>query len=250
MRPVIVLTNDDGIDSPGLSALVRALRGMGRLFVVAPKTMCSACSHSITIRSRIEVGDLGERDGAHWFAVRGTPGDCILYAMPEVVRQPVDLVVSGINFGANIGVDVHYSGTVAGARQATLQGIPSIAVSIDSRKPKHLETAAEVAARWAKILLALESKLPLCLCINVPDVAHEQLRGEMLVRQDLADVSKNFGGHEGVTTVGDEWPSDTETLNAQMVSVLPLVVDLTSRWGLRVLEDLEVRFWSRGREST
>jgi len=246
MRGVIVATNDDGYESDGLLMLVRALRRVGRVFVVAPRYSCSACSHSITIRRKPAVEDIGEKDGARWFVVDGTPADCILHAMPEVVEGQVRIVVSGINLGANVGVDVHYSGTVAAAKQALLQGIPALGVSIDSREPRHFETAAEVALRWSRLLLATENPEPLCLCINVPDVAPHQLRGETLVRQHLSDVVSEFGAEYGVENVGKEFPTDVEALSAQMVTVLPVDVDVTSIWGLRRVEELEERFWSRG----
>ncbi|RKY15223.1 MAG: 5'/3'-nucleotidase SurE [Planctomycetota bacterium] len=246
MRGVIVVTNDDGYESEGLLVLVRALRRIGRVCVVAPQRPCSASAHSITIRRRPAVQSMGEKDGARWFVVDGTPADCILYAMPEVVEERVRIVVSGINLGANVGVNVHYSGTVAAAKQGLLQGIPSLAVSIDSREPQHLETAAQVALRWSRLLLAVDPPEPLCLCINVPDVAPHQLRGETLVRQDLSAVVGEFGTESGVENVGKAFPTDVEALSAQMVTVLPVTVDATSAWGLKRVQELEERFWSRG----
>jgi len=246
MRGVIVVTNDDGYESEGLQVLVRALRRIGRVCVVAPQHPCSASAHSITIRRKPAVQNRGDKDGVRWFVVDGTPADCILYAMPEVVEGEVGIVVSGINLGANVGMDVHYSGTVAAAKQGLLQGIPSLAVSIDSRRPRHLETAAQVAVRWSRLLLAVDPPEPLCLCINVPDVAPHQLRGETLVRQDLSAVVSEFGTDLGVEKVGKAFPTDIEALSAQMVTVLPVTVDATSVWGLRRIEELEGRFWSRG----
>lgn len=125
----IVLTNDDGYEAPGLQAAFNALRDLGEVVVVAPQTERSACSHTITLRRPLIVERLAHDHYGETFIVEGTPADCVRLAYAELLGRGIDLVVSGVNNGANAGVDVFYSGTVAGAREGGILNIPSIAVS-------------------------------------------------------------------------------------------------------------------------
>jgi 5'-nucleotidase len=125
----VVLTNDDGFEAPGLLAAFEALRGMDGVHVVAPRAERSACSHTITLKSPIGVERITHGGLGTVYAVDGTPADCIRLAFAALIEGPIDLVVSGINRGANAGVDTFYSGTIAGAREAAILGIPAIAVS-------------------------------------------------------------------------------------------------------------------------
>ena len=138
----IVLTNDDGFDAPGLRAAFCALRELGTVHVVAPKTERSACSHAITLRRPIMVHPTKLDGLGTVLAVDGTPADCVRLAIAAIIDQPVDLVVSGINAGANAGVDTYYSGTVAGAREAALLGVPAVAVSQAIRSGVEIDWAA------------------------------------------------------------------------------------------------------------
>ena len=137
----ILLTNDDGYDAPGLRAAFEALRDLGTVHVVAPKEERSACSHTITLRRPITVERKKHPLFGPSFTVDGTPADCVRLATAALVEKPLALVVAGINRGANAGVDTFYSGTVAGAREGAILGIPAIAVSQSIR--------AEVETDWA-----------------------------------------------------------------------------------------------------
>jgi len=125
----ILLTNDDGYDAPGLRAAYEAVRHLGKVHVVAPSTERSACSHTITLRNPIVVKRRTHDLFGPSFAVDGTPADCVRLAWTALIDQPIRLVVSGINHGANAGVDTFYSGTVAGAREGAILGAPAIALS-------------------------------------------------------------------------------------------------------------------------
>jgi 5'-nucleotidase len=129
----ILLTNDDGITAPGMRAMHRALDGLGELTVVAPAKVQSATSHAVTFHRAIEVAWHADEHLAGW-AVDGRPADCVKLALTELLEQPPDLVVSGMNAGANIGVNVLYSGTVAAAREAAMVGLPAVAVSLHLRQ--------------------------------------------------------------------------------------------------------------------
>ncbi|MGD2109188.1 MAG: 5'/3'-nucleotidase SurE [Phycisphaerae bacterium] len=138
----ILLTNDDGYDAPGLGAAFAALRELGEVYVVAPKTERSACSHTITLRRPITVERFALDGLGEAIAVGGAPADCVRLAVAELIDPPVDLVVAGINRGANAGIDTYYSGTVAAAREAAALGLRAIAVSQAIRKDIDIDWAA------------------------------------------------------------------------------------------------------------
>jgi 5'-nucleotidase len=148
----ILLTNDDGVTSDGIQALVSSLAASHEIWVVAPETEKSGGSHSITLRDSIRVRRLGERR----FACRGTPADCVIVSVLGVVPHEIDLVISGINHGPNLGTDILYSGTAAGARQGALMGVPSVALSVGAYKPPFdFSMAADFAARNLEIFREL-----------------------------------------------------------------------------------------------
>jgi len=174
---IILLTNDDGIDAPGLRTLVSRLSGY-EPFVVAPSGHRSSCGHSLGLYSDIEVARRGPRE----WAVSGTPTDCVKLALLEILGERPGLVVSGINPGPNMANNIHYSGTVAAASEAAFWGIPSIAVSIGAAEPSHLSTAADLIADivdrggWKHIP---EGSL---LNVNVPDLPAASLAGQAWTR--------------------------------------------------------------------
>lgn len=141
-KKLILLTNDDGSRSPGLLELKKALEGAGHVIVVAPHQERSACSHSLS-RTTIEAVE----ESVGHYALSGTPADCVIFAVRRMLPRPPDLVISGINRGPNLGEDVLYSGTVAGAREGALQGIPSLAVSLATRA---VHPDFKPAARWTR----------------------------------------------------------------------------------------------------
>jgi 5'-nucleotidase len=140
----LLLTNDDGIASDGIQALVSALSGAHEVWVIAPETEKSGGSHSITIHDALRVRKLGERR----FSCRGTPADCVMVALLGLMPREMDLVISGINHGPNLGTDILYSGTAAGARQGALMGVPSVALSVGAYSPPFdFASAAEFTSR-------------------------------------------------------------------------------------------------------
>lgn len=167
---IIVVTNDDGFDAPGLLAACRALRDLGTVHVVAPKSQRSACSHAITLRRPITVRPTKLDGMGTVLAVDGTPADCVRLAIAALIDRPVDLVVSGINAGANAGVDVYYSGTVAGAREAALLGVPAIAVSQAVRSGVETDWAAatDITAHLVRELCKESLPGPGFWSVNLP----------------------------------------------------------------------------------
>lgn len=169
----ILVTNDDGIHSPGLTALAEALAALGEVWVVAPDRERTAVAHAVTLHKPLRLHRLAPR----LFSVNGTPVDCVNLAVLKVMPKPPDVVVSGINKGVNLGDDVLYSGTVSGAMEGTILGIPSIAVSQEGQQTFRFSVGAEYAARVVR--LVLEQGLPeeTLLNVNVPNRPLRSIKG-------------------------------------------------------------------------
>jgi 5'-nucleotidase len=169
----ILVSNDDGYRAPGVAALARAMAQLGEVTVVAPERNRSGASNSLTLEHplRVQLGDNG------YFYVDGTPTDCVHLAITGLLEQEPDLVVSGINAGANLGDDVLYSGTVAAAIEGRFLGLPAVAVSLLGAEPQHYATAAEVAKRVVVRLQSQPLPADTILNINVPDLPWDALAG-------------------------------------------------------------------------
>ncbi len=171
----LLLTNDDGIDAQGLRALHAAVEGLGTVWIVAPDKERSAQSHALTMHKPLFARQLGER---RW-SVSGTPADCVYLAIVRLLPVRPDAVLSGINRGANLGYDVHYSGTVAAAREACLHGVSAASFSLHfgPEGPHHWDTASMVAGRVARAMLDHGTAPGVHWNVNVPDRPEAELRG-------------------------------------------------------------------------
>lgn len=172
----ILVSNDDGYLAPGITALARAMRGFGRVTVIAPEQNHSGASNSLTLSRPLSVTRVEE----DMYFVNGTPSDCVHVALTGLLEDKPDLVVSGINNGQNMGDDTIYSGTVAAAMEGYLFGIPSIAFSLVDKGWTHLESAAQIAARVVERYAAAPLPAPLLLNVNIPNLALEDM-GEIVV---------------------------------------------------------------------
>jgi 5'-nucleotidase len=234
-RPVILVTNDDGIHAGGLSALRRAIAPLGHVIVVAPTREQSASSHSITIDRPLR--HIEYETDVH--SIDGTPADCIYLALFErrfLPRKP-DFVLSGINHGTNLGTSVFYSGTVAGAREAAMRGIPAIAFSADSAAD--FDRSAELAATLTERFMHAErpSGLAVLLNVNFPKAAPLGIRVTRVGRQlheEHVIPRRDPGGREyfwigGRVTEGDEGDgTDAHAVSLGYASVTPLALETTS----------------------
>jgi 5'-nucleotidase len=234
-RPLILLTNDDGIRAAGLRALERALRPLGELWVVAPATERSASSHSLNLRRPLRVERLGPR---RW-SVDGTPVDAVFVALFGLLPCRPDVVVSGINYGPNLGTDTIYSGTVAAAREAALRGVPGVAVSLTEGTV--YAPAARVATGVVRTLLrcgapATAQGRGVLLNLNVPPSAKRGLRPGHLGRRVYPEevrlgrrggkiVSAWIGGYP--VKADGEAGADTRVVADGHPSLTPLTLDLT-----------------------
>lgn len=174
----ILLSNDDGYFSPGIEMLARTLGEIADVTVVAPERDRSGASNSLTLDRPLSL----RRAANGFYFVNGTPTDCVHLAVTGMLDQLPDMVVSGINLGANMGDDTLYSGTVAAATEGYLLGVPALAVSLTSRAPTHLDTAARVARQLVERFLQDGFGEPLLLNVNVPDVPHAELKGLRVTR--------------------------------------------------------------------
>jgi 5'-nucleotidase len=240
----ILLSNDDGYQSPGLRVLADALRSLGRVIVVAPDRDRSGASNSLTLDVPIRAHRLGE----DLYRVEGTPTDCVHLAITGLLDEEPDLVVAGINHGPNLGDDVIYSGTVAAATEGRFLGLPAIAVSIASHEPQYLETAARVVVQLVTGLKCRPLESNVILNVNVPDQPLESIRGFAATRLGhrhkaepvIADRDPRGRTIYWVGSAGPEQDAgpgtDFHALREGFVSVTPLQVDLTRHSALAPLE--------------
>ncbi|NNM79728.1 MAG: 5'/3'-nucleotidase SurE [Gallionella sp.] len=241
----ILISNDDGYFAPGLAILASHLSKIAEVVVVAPERDRSGASNSLTLDRPLKL----RRAASGFYYVNGTPTDCVHLAVTGMLDHQPDMVVSGINAGANMGDDTIYSGTVAAATEGYLLGIPAIAVSLVGKELLHYETAARVTAELVRRFSQRTHRQPWLLNVNVPDVAYEQLRGVTVTRlgkrHKAEPVIKALNPHgETVYWVGAAGKAqdagegtDFHALAAQQVSITPLQIDLTQTSQLDAVRD-------------
>ena len=241
----ILVTNDDGIDSPGLRALADGLADLGRVVVVAPDRERSACSHSLTLRHPLRIREI-ETDR---YAVDGTPADCVNVAVNGLLEgERPGLIVSGINLGVNVGDDTLYSGTVAAAEEGAIIGIPSIAASIDAVRDCHFETPVFHVKELAGRLLENGPPERCYYNLNAPNLPRERVKGARWTRlgiriyHDVLETRTDPRGERYFWIGGEaagmrEVPgSDMAALAEGYVSITPLRLDRTDERVLRSMD--------------
>lgn len=234
---LILVSNDDGVRAPGLKALADALRPLGRVVVVAPDRERSAAGRALTLHRPLRLHQLSP----DWYAVDGTPIDCVHLGVHGILQDLPDLLVSGINQGGNLGDDITYSGTVGLALEGTLFGIPSFAVSLAGRSGFRFEAAAQVSHRVAVAIGERGLPAGTALNVNVPEVAaFEDLRGFRVTRQgrrvfgsgieekvDPRGLTYYWIGARELGHVEGEADTDVEALAGGFVSITPIRTDLS-----------------------
>lgn len=241
----ILLSNDDGYFAPGIEILARSLAAFGQVTVVAPERDRSGASNSLTLDRPLTV-----RKSANGFLfVNGTPTDCVHLAVTGLLEALPDMVVSGINLGANMGDDTIYSGTVAAAMEGYLLGIPSIAISLTSKEGRHFETASRMACELVERFQRRPPAEPVLLNVNVPDVAWDMVGGVEVTRlgkRHKAEPVTTTSSPRGQTVywIGaagaaqDAGPgTDFHAVGANRISVTPLQIDLTHQQQVSMLRD-------------
>ena len=240
--PRILVTNDDGYFSPGIEALAHTLKAVGDVTVVAPQTEASAVGHALTLRRPLRI----EKPGENVYCVDGTPTDCVNIAIDQILVDPPDIVVSGINTGLNVGDDVTYSGTVAGAFEAALLGYPGIAVSLE-RPSMEFGPAAAFAAQLTASVLKHGLPYRTFLSINVPKGEIKGVRTTVQAKRNhITKVDRRMDPRKRpyfwIEEAQDDWAphdrSDRQAVRDGYISVTPLQPDLTDHSAIDLVERL------------
>ena len=250
-RPRILLSNDDGVEAPGILALAKALGDWADLWIVAPDRERSATSHSISLHKPLRIKQLAPQR----YCVDGTPTDCVYLALHHILPEPPHMVISGINHGANVGNDVLYSGTISAAMEGALFGYPAMALSLcyEAAAPEvlHFDTAGHVALDLAQAVLS-KSGMPkgVLLNVNVPSRPVSQLKGIKVCRLGYTPWANHVdmrqdprgrpyywigGDRQGAAAIDD---SDTQAVHQGYVSVTPVHYDLTDHRSFAYIRDL------------
>jgi 5'-nucleotidase len=226
-------------------ALYKAMKELGDAYIVAPDRERSAAGHSLTLHRPLKAEEIRE----HVFSVNGTPTDCVTLGINKLLPRKPDLVVSGINRGANLGDDITYSGTVAAAIEGTIFGIPSIAFSLISNRHYHYETATFLSARIASYVLEHSLPFDTLLNVNFPNLRREEIKGIKITRQGKRIYENSIqetqnpwgekyywiGGGRTFWEHGDE--ADMEAVQESYVSITPIHLDLTNHNALAYLRE-------------
>lgn len=248
----IFVTNDDGIDSPGIYTLAQELKKIGNVTVIAPDRQQSAVGHALTIDKPLRVQKFYKNGEVFGYAVNGTPSDCAKLALSTLLEKKPDILVSGINHGQNTAVNILYSGTVSAATEGMLAGIPSIAVSVASHNPKtDCRPAAEYTLKIIKELPSVNLPKECFLNINVPAVSKDKIRGIKITshsRTAWKDKYEKrtdpfgrdyywFSGEYNI--VGQQTDTDDIALMNNYVSITPIHYDITLKDAIENLKILE-----------
>ncbi len=249
----ILLCNDDGILAPGLAAMRRELIALGDVTVVAPESPQSAAAHGITLPGPVAVREVHVQDTFFGHGVEGRPADCVKLAVTELLDTPPDLVVSGINDGANVSINVLYSGTVAAAAEGALLGFPAVAVSLEQGIERNFDRAARIALHIIQTLLERGLEPGRLVNVNVPDLTPGPPLGIRVVPQATRTMQDAFARHAGPDgrdyywLVGGDFKhgpagedGDVDALRDRYVTITPLHFDLTN---YAVLEKMKTARW-------
>lgn len=241
-EPIILITNDDGINAPGIRALVESVKGLGKIIVVAPDKPQSGMGHAITIGHPLRMQRVNVFDGIEAYSTSGTPVDCVKLAVDKVIHSQPDICLSGVNHGANHSINVIYSGTMSAALEASIESIPSIGFSLLDLS---IEADFTAAKKYARILVehVLKSKQEdkhLCLNVNIPKGEDKLIRGIKICRQAYAKYEEEFDERKDPHGRRYYWltgefvnfdkgkDTDVWALKNNFVSVVPVQFDLTN----------------------
>lgn len=248
-KPLILVTNDDGIDAPGIRKLAEIASEVGEVFVVAPDKPQSGKSHSITVADILSLKELDFKGSQHDFACSGTPVDCVKIALDKVLDRTPDLVLSGINHGSNSAINVLYSGTMGAAMEAGIEGIPAIGFSLhDFNRNADFDAAAPFVKDV--ILKGLDLSLPqgVVLNVNIPKLKREEIQGIKICRQAKSRWVESYEERENPHGKKYYWlngnfenidlglDADENAIDAGYITIVPVQCDMTAYEYLPVLK--------------
>lgn len=248
----ILICNDDGIYAPGIAALYEAVSDLGNITVVAPETEQSAVGHAITIANPIKLRKIKRNNRFEGFAVSGTPADCVKLAVTELMPRRPDIVISGINLGANVGISVIYSGTVSGATEGVIMGIPGIAFSLASFTNPNWDTARFISTYLTRHVLKNGLPPDTLLNVNIPNLPQNEIKGFRVARMGHSRFAEVF--HKRTTPRGDTYfwldgdlkmlgditETDVEAVAEKYISLTPIWFDLTRTQALHTLRQWDL----------
>jgi 5'-nucleotidase len=250
---MILVTNDDGVYSPGIQVLAKRLRELDQVVIVAPDRERSAAGHSMTLHRPLLIEEIKESV----YSVNGTPTDCVNIAVKGLLKETPKLVVSGINKGPNLGDDITYSGTVAGAMEGILLGIPSFAVSLVAREDFRFAEAAEVALGTARQVLSEGLPAGTLLNVNVPNIPVNEFQGTRITRlgkriyhqMTVERVDPRGKKYYWIGGGEPDWEreegTDFDAIDHKFVSITPLHLDLTDHAAFERLRSMEAVRYAR-----
>jgi 5'-nucleotidase len=242
----ILLTNDDGIAGLGLIAMAKAVENLGEVQVVAPERRRSAIGHAITLHKPLRM-DRNYHSGFNVpaYETNGTPADAVMLGYYELFERDLDLIISGINDSPNLGEDITYSGTVSGGMEASIIGVPSIAVSMGNHEPRFFDEAAAFVAQLASMMLNPDFPRRLIFNVNFPDLPLEKIKGVRITRlghrwyTDVVTKRKDPRGSDYYWICGDKEFTDNEigtdcrAIEDHEVSITPLTMDMTDHQAVK-----------------
>jgi len=245
----ILVSNDDGADAPGIAALADALAGIGTVTVAAPSQNRSGVSHGMTFSGPILVQKTG-KNGMTWYTIDALPATCVRLALEALLPEKPDIVVSGINRGANTGLVTFYSATVACAREAAFQGIPAIAFSLESSPEMNYTAAADFIVSIVREVKKRGLRRGTYLNVNIPALSKERIKGVMVTRLDLRPSLESYEGKTNAEGQIIFWPlykelgaddpkADIWALRNGYISMTPMIIDQTDEQGLKDLADMK-----------
>ncbi|MBD3274149.1 MAG: 5'/3'-nucleotidase SurE [Candidatus Marinimicrobia bacterium] len=251
-RPYILVTNDDGINAPGIEKLYKSMCDVGEVVVVAPDREMSAAGHAITLSDPLRVFEVDLDDNVPGYAVNGTPADCVKIAIKALLDRTPDIVVSGINLGSNTGINVIYSGTVSAATEGVILGVPGIAFSLATYDNPDFDPAGDIAKEITQSVL--ENSLPenTLLNVNIPPLPMDELLGITVTKQGKAFYDEKFDKRVDPRsrtyywmsgermTQEEEDGSDEKLVQDGYVSVTPVQYDLTHYKFLNSLKEWSI----------
>jgi len=249
-KPIILITNDDGITAPGIRSLVEAVKDMGRIVVVAPDSPQSGMGHAITIGTPLRLDKVAIFEGIEAWQCSGTPVDCVKLARDKILHRRPDICLSGINHGANHSINIIYSGTMSAAMEAAIEGIPSAGFSLmDYRFHADFTISKQVVRQVASRMLAEKMPEHLLLNVNIPHISNEAFKGIKICRQAYAKWEEEFDHRIDPRGKDYYWmtgkfknmdkgeDTDVQALQEGYASIVPVKFDFTDTKIKQWLED-------------
>ncbi|MDK2821859.1 MAG: 5/3-nucleotidase [Clostridia bacterium] len=252
----ILVTNDDGINAPGIKALSNALASIADVIVIAPEKERSAIGHGITMHKPLRVNEVPwEKPINKGLAINGTPADCVKLGLDALLNEPPCLVISGINWGENLGTDVLYSGTVSGAIEGCINGFSSIAVSLTAKKDLDFTFAAKFTKRLAQLIINHNLPAGTMLNVNIPSIPTNEIKGVVVTRLGRRRYTntislrrdprgRNYYWLAGeVENIDQAKDTDIGAINKGYISITPLQLDLTDHCFIKEIKNYLPFLW-------